>query len=151
MPSAVTPILLVVGALLVAFGVLLPLYTFLGYPALLSLRSGGRRRRTPPPDPQEWPRVTVAVPAYNEAAQIRDTIEGLLALDYPADRIERVIVSDASSDGTDEIVLEYADRGIELKRVEARGGKTVAENVVAPSLNGEIIVNTDTMDYAERA
>ncbi|MEK9501854.1 glycosyltransferase [Gaopeijia maritima] len=143
MPSAVTPILLVVGALLVAFGVLLPLYTFLGYPALLSLRSGGRRRRTPPPDPQEWPRVTVAVPAYNEAAQIRDTIEGLLALDYPADRIERVIVSDASSDGTDEIVLEYADRGIELKRVEARGGKTVAENVVAPSLNGEIIVNTD--------
>lgn len=143
MPSAVTPILLTVGGLLVAFGVCLPIYTFLGYPALLSLRAIRRRERTPPPDPQEWPQVTVAVPAYNEAAQIHDTIEGLMALDYPADRIERVIVSDASNDGTDDIVREYADRGIQLRRVEARGGKTVAENEVAPTLSGEIIVNTD--------
>jgi cellulose synthase/poly-beta-1,6-N-acetylglucosamine synthase-like glycosyltransferase len=87
--------------------------------------------------------VTVSVPAYNEVSQIRDTMEGLLALDYPADRIERVIVSDASSDGTDDIVRTYADRGIRLRRVESRAGKTEAENVVAPLLTGEIIVNTD--------
>jgi cellulose synthase/poly-beta-1,6-N-acetylglucosamine synthase-like glycosyltransferase len=137
-------LLFVSGVTLVAFGVLLPLYTFLGYPLLLSLVKGLRRGGTADPaEPQEWPTVTITVPAYNEAAQIEDTIQGLLQLDYPADRIERVIVSDASSDGTDDIVRRYADRGIQLRRVEARGGKTVAENEVAPTLSGEIIVNTD--------
>ena len=143
MSPAVTSILLGVGATLAAFGVLLPLCTFVGYPALLALRAGRREEGVERPDPDPWPRVTVTVPAYNEAAQIRDTIEGLLALDYPADRIERVIVSDASSDGTDDIVREYADRGIQLRRVESRGGKTAAENEVAPTLAGDIIVNTD--------
>lgn len=137
-----TPVLWGAGSVLVGFGVLLPLYTFFGYPLLLSLRAG-RNDESPPPDPDPWPTVTVSVPAYNEAGQIRDTIEGLLALDYPADRIERVIVSDASSDGTDDIVRTYEDRGIVLRRVESRGGKTEAENVVAPLLTGEIIVNTD--------
>lgn len=143
MPPAVTSTLLGVGGALVAFGVLLPLYTFFGYPALLAMRRRGGPAHDVSADPEPWPRVTVTVPAYNEAAQIRDTIEALLALDYPADRIERVIVSDASSDGTDDIVREYADRGIQLRRVETRGGKTVAENEVAPTLSGEIIVNTD--------
>lgn len=143
MSPAVTSILLGTGAALVAFGVLLPLYTFLGYPALLGLKAGRREDDGAHPDPSPWPTVTVTVPAYNEAAQIRDTIQGLLELDYPAERIERVIVSDASSDGTDDIVREYADQGIQLRRVESRGGKTQAENEVAPTLSGEIIVNTD--------
>ncbi len=131
------------GWVLVGFGVLLPLYTFFGYPLVLAMI---RRRRGPAealPDPESWPTVTVSVPAYNEASQIRDTMDGLLALDYPEDRIERVIVSDASSDGTDDIVRTYEDRGIRLRRVETRAGKTEAENVVAPLLTGEIIVNTD--------
>ena len=136
-------VLLVSGSVLVAFGVLLPLYTFLGYPLLLSLMKGRRTVEEPVRDPEDWPSVTITVPAYNEVAQIDETIEGLLALDYPEDRIERVIVSDASSDGTDDIVRRYEDRGIQLRRVEARGGKTVAENEVASSLSGDIIVNTD--------
>ena len=133
----------VAGWTLVGFGVLLPLYTFFGYPLILAAvrRRGGEAAALPDPDP--WPTVTVSVPAYNEASQIRDTMDGLLALDYPADRIERVIVSDASSDGTDDIVRTYEDRGIRLRRVESRAGKTEAENVVAPLLTGEIIVNTD--------
>lgn len=138
-----TPVLPILGLALTLFGVALPVYAFIGYPVLLQLRPGHKRRRAAPPDPREWPRVTVAVPVYNEVTQIRDTIEGLLALDYPEDRIERVIVSDASSDGTDDVVRSYADRGITLRRVESRGGKTVAENEVAPLLGGEIIVNTD--------
>ncbi|NNK61789.1 MAG: glycosyltransferase [Gemmatimonadetes bacterium] len=137
-------LLFVSGVSLVAFGVLLPLYTFLGYPLLLRAVRGLRRDGgSDPGDPDEWPTVTITVPAYNEVAQIEETIEGLLELDYPADRIERVIVSDASSDGTDDVVRRYADRGIQLRRVEARGGKTVAENEVAPTLEGDIIVNTD--------
>lgn len=131
------------GWALVGFGVLLPLYTFFGYPMLLAVLRRRKAQVDPFADPDPWPTVTVSVPAYNEATQIRDTMDGLLALEYPADRIERVIVSDASSDGTDDIVRSYEDRGIRLRRVESRAGKTEAENVVAPLLTGEIIVNTD--------
>ena len=90
-----------------------------------------------------WPTVSISVPAYNEESQIRDLIKSLLALDYPRDRLQMLVVSDASSDRTDEIVREYEAEGIELLRMEERGGKTKAENAAAAHLSGEIILNTD--------
>ena len=66
-----------------------------------------------------------------------------MLLDYPAERRQILIVSDASTDGTDEIVAEYADRGIELVRQPTRAGKTAAENAARSALRGDIIVNTD--------
>jgi glycosyltransferase involved in cell wall biosynthesis len=90
-----------------------------------------------------WPRITITVPVYNEAAQIRDTLESLLAIDYPPDRRQILIVSDASTDDTDRIVMEFAGRGVELFRLPERRGKTAAENAAIPRLTGEIIVNTD--------
>lgn len=127
----------------VALAGALTAYTYLGYPALLWLL--GRWRRSPLVDhePSEWPSISISVPAYNEQAQIRALIESLLALDYPHERIQIVIVSDASTDGTDDIVREYADRGVELLRMPTRGGKTRAEAAAAELLRGEIVVNTD--------
>jgi cellulose synthase/poly-beta-1,6-N-acetylglucosamine synthase-like glycosyltransferase len=90
-----------------------------------------------------WPRISITVPAFNEEATIRGTIESLLALDYPADRRQILVVSDASTDGTDGIIREYADRGVELHRVAERRGKTAAENDARGRLTGDIIVNTD--------
>lgn len=90
-----------------------------------------------------WPSVSVSLPAYNEATSIRRTLEALLALDYPEDRLQILVISDASDDGTDEIVREYADRGVQLLRLEERHGKTAAENAGASRLRGEIVVNTD--------
>jgi cellulose synthase/poly-beta-1,6-N-acetylglucosamine synthase-like glycosyltransferase len=119
-------------------------YTYFGYPLLLRLAAAERRSVEPPDGDQwEWPRVSITVPAYNEEAQIRPLIESLLAIEYPRDRLQILFVSDASSDGTDAIVREYEDRGIELLRMEERGGKTKAENAAAARLTGEIIVNTD--------
>jgi cellulose synthase/poly-beta-1,6-N-acetylglucosamine synthase-like glycosyltransferase len=83
------------------------------------------------------------VPAYNEEASIRGTIESLLALDYPRERCQIVIISDASTDRTDEIVSEYAGRGVDLLRLGNRSGKTAAENAAASRLRGDIVVNTD--------
>jgi cellulose synthase/poly-beta-1,6-N-acetylglucosamine synthase-like glycosyltransferase len=80
---------------------------------------------------------------YNEESVIRSTLESLLQLDYPKDRRQILIVSDASSDGTDQIIAEYADRGIEFMRLPSRAGKTAAENAARPALRGDIIVNTD--------
>ena len=124
-----------------AFGALIA-YAYAGYPALLLMAA--RRPSTPTLAlPAELPRVTILVAAYNEEAQIADTIEALLRLDYPADRRQIIIASDASTDRTDEIVRSFADRGVELVRLERRGGKTTAENAAAAHVRGDIVVNTD--------
>ncbi len=127
-----------------AASLLLLLYTYLGYPLILwALGAATRRTLTSPGDDDAWPAVSISVPAYNEEGQIRGLIESLLALDYPRDRLQILIVSDASSDDTDAIVVEYADRGVELLRMPERGGKTKAETAAAAHLRGDIIVNTD--------
>jgi cellulose synthase/poly-beta-1,6-N-acetylglucosamine synthase-like glycosyltransferase len=123
-----------------------PAYAYLGYPAILKALTARRRRPVPTrsePAEWEWPTITITVPAFNEEAQIRGLIESLLALDYPADRRQILIVSDASTDRTDEIVREYADRGVELLSIPVRGGKGKAELAALPHLRGEITVNTD--------
>jgi cellulose synthase/poly-beta-1,6-N-acetylglucosamine synthase-like glycosyltransferase len=132
--------------------VLLPpalfVYAYVAYPLIL-------RRLAPPPDDappdagdrtideSDWPAVSISLPAYNEEARLAETLDALLALDYPPDRREIVVVSDASSDRTDEIAAAYADRGVRLLRLPERGGKVAAENYAAPRLRHPIVVNTD--------
>lgn len=120
----------------------LALYTYLGYPALLKLLS--LFRKTEPPLPlDEWPRISVMVPVYNEAAVIAATLERILAADYPINRRQILVVSDASTDGTHEIVERFAGRDVELLRLPQRQGKTAAENAARRHLTGDIIVTTD--------
>ena len=121
----------------------LALYTYLGYPAILGALASLKPRWVPSQPPAVWPRVSITLPAFNEAATIRGTIDSLLALDYPADRRQILVVSDASTDGTDEIVREYSSKGVELFRVAERSGKTAAENAARGRLTGELIINTD--------
>jgi cellulose synthase/poly-beta-1,6-N-acetylglucosamine synthase-like glycosyltransferase len=128
---------------LILLPLLLLLYAYALYPLLLLLLGKVIRTSTPEQDPAEWPRISIVVPSYNEERAIRRTIESLLALDYPADRRQILIVSDASTDHTDEIVEEYADRGVELLRIPVRSGKTAAENAAMTRIDGEIVVNTD--------
>lgn len=128
----------------IVFALVLFLYAYFGYPAMLWVVGIVRRQPDlPDGEPDVWPVVSVTVPAYNEEDQIRELIKSLLALDYPRDRLQILIVSDASTDGTDDIVREYEDRGVELLRMPTRGGKTRAENAAAEVLRGEIVVNTD--------
>lgn len=122
---------------------LLGLYAYLVYPALLKLLTWVAGRPLPSAEPPEWPAISIVVPAYNEVASIRRTLDSLLALDYPADRRQILIVSDCSTDGTDEVVAQYADRGIELLRMPQRSGKTAAENAALSRLRAGIVVNTD--------
>lgn len=141
-------------ALLVALVALPPVlfvYAYFGYPLVLRVLGAGQAQRRavsdlsedPDAPGREWPSVSISLPAYNEAARLKGTIEALLELDYPRDRLEIVVVSDASSDATDAIAGSYADRGVRLLRLPERGGKVAAENFAAPQLANEIIVNTD--------
>ena len=127
---------IVLGALLVA-------YAYIGYPLLLMVLAASRRTAAARREPLEWPAISITVPAYNEAGNIEHKIERLLSLDYPADRRQILVVSDASTDGTDEIAARFADRGVELLRLPQRRGKTAAENAARHLLRGEIVVNTD--------
>jgi cellulose synthase/poly-beta-1,6-N-acetylglucosamine synthase-like glycosyltransferase len=127
---------------LLGFWLLLGLYTYIGYPLLL-LALGALRRRNVPGAPEQWPPVSITVPMHNEEEEAAELLESLLAIDYPADRRQILIVSDASTDRTDEIVRSFADRGVELLRLPQRKGKTAVEAAAAPHLRGEIVINTD--------
>ena len=128
---------------LVVLPLALLIYAYLGYPLILVLAGRRSHSRFPAGDPPEWPRITIVVPAYNARGAIARTLDHLLAIDYPAERRQVIVVSDGSTDGTDDIVTAYADRGVELHRTPTRGGKTAAENAVVPLIRGEIVVNTD--------
>jgi cellulose synthase/poly-beta-1,6-N-acetylglucosamine synthase-like glycosyltransferase len=118
-------------------------YAYVVYPLILRVLALGRPAPTPGGEPASWPFITITVPAYNEARSIAVTIENLLSADYPADRREILVISDASTDETDAIVGRYANRGVRLLRLSVRGGKTAAENAAGTAARGEIIVNTD--------
>ncbi len=140
--------MLMPGAVL-AFALGLCLYAYVGYPAILKLLS--MRVRAPRGAAANLPRISIVVPVYNEAAVIAATLERIVAIDYPSHRRQILVVSDASSDGTDEIVARFANRGVELLRLPQRRGKTAAENAARPLLSGAIIVNTDASVHIDPA
>ncbi len=142
-----------IGAFAVAGAVALVAYTYLGYPLLLRLLvpiGRGRARSDPPSGggvagagEEGWPDITIAVSLYNEEAQAEGLLESLLALDYPPERRQILIVSDGSTDATNEIVQRYVDRGVEFVALPERAGKTAAENAVSERIRAGIVVNTD--------
>ncbi|HEY8850747.1 MAG TPA: glycosyltransferase [Gemmatimonadaceae bacterium] len=119
------------------------LYAYVVYPTLLWLVVRARKREAVKRT-SGHPYVSVVVPAYNEERQIAGAIDALLTQDYPPERLQILILSDASTDATDEIVAGYASRGVELLRMPERSGKTKAENIACARLRGEIVVNTDS-------
>lgn len=132
-----------IGWILLAIPVGLLLYAYLLYPLALWVLARGKHGTLPSEDPAEWPEITIVLPVYNEEAVIEGTLDSLLSLDYPRDRLHVLVVSDASSDRTDQLVRGYAGRGVRLLRLESRGGKTAAENAAGRELTGGIAVNTD--------
>lgn len=118
-------------------------YAYVGYPLLLYLAGRVRQRPQRPTDPARWPAVSFSIPMYNEARVAAELLESILAVDYPADRRQVLVISDASEDGTDEVVRQFADRGVELVRQPQRRGKSAGENMAAPHLRGDIVINTD--------
>ena len=114
--------------------------TYVGLPAITLLRA--RLLRRPHAEADITPPVSVVIAAHNEAAVIGARIENLLALDYPADRLEIVIASDGSTDGTDAIVDGFADRGVRLIS-PGRVGKGAALEAAVAAASAEILVFSD--------
>lgn len=135
-------------------------HTYVVYPLLLIVLDaifqakgawaylGGNERRRPPAQ-IGLPSVSVLIAAYNEQDCIAHRIENLLAQDYPADKLEILVGSDASTDETDAIVQRYAARGVRLSRGERSGKAGVLSRLIAMA-KGEVLVMTDANTEFER-
>ena len=126
-------------------------YTYLMYPVLLIALAALRRGISAPQQSSDadLPTVSVLIVAHNEESVIRERIENLLALDYPKDKLELVIASDASRDRTVDIVREYAAQSIRLIAFTARTGKAAVLDSVIPQLNGSLAVLSDANTMME--
>jgi cellulose synthase/poly-beta-1,6-N-acetylglucosamine synthase-like glycosyltransferase len=116
-------------------------YAYGGY-FLLAVVAGAIRRRSVTCADAEPP-VTIIIAAHNEAAHIGATLERHLGADYPASRRQIIVVSDGSTDGTDDIVRAFEPRGVCLLRQEPRRGKTAALNLAVRHATGSILIFSD--------
>jgi len=136
-----------IAAILLAAGAAVALYVMAAYPLLLAFAT----RRSAPAvakDPRFRPTVSIVLAVHNGAEFIRKKMECLLALDYPRDLTQILVVSDGSTDATDEIARSFSDRGVELMRI-ARAGKAAALNSALRQATGEILFFTDVRQWLE--
>jgi cellulose synthase/poly-beta-1,6-N-acetylglucosamine synthase-like glycosyltransferase len=124
-----------VGAALTLF------YVYVGYPVLLSLLALFHRRARP--QPGYTPNISILIAACNEEANIHQKLKQTLALDYPAEKMEVLVLSDGSEDRTDEIVQQFGDPRVRLIRIPQRQGKTNAQNHGVRYAQGEVLVFSD--------
>ena len=121
--------------------VALAAYVYAGYPVVAAIRARlwPKPRLTAPIEPT----VSIVVVAYNEADRIIERIENLLALDYPADKLDIVIASDGSTDATVTRALRYCARGVTVRPFAVRRGKAAVLSTIVPTLKGEIVLFAD--------
>lgn len=124
------------------FLILLIFYVYFGYPSLLFVFS----KLFPAPiiDKSEiTPSVSIIIAAYNEENLIALKIENSLRLDYPKEKLEIIVASDGSTDGTNDIVRSFNTRGVHLVPLNSNMGKSVAQNMAVEKATGEILLFTD--------
>jgi cellulose synthase/poly-beta-1,6-N-acetylglucosamine synthase-like glycosyltransferase len=122
--------------------IFLALFAYFGYPVTLKLFTMIHKKnveRAP-----VTPLVSLIITAFNEEKRIREKLENTMKLDYPRDKLQVIIASDGSTDGTHAIVKEYADRGVELFEVPDRKGKENAQAEAVKIAKGEVFVFSDT-------
>lgn len=121
-------------------------YVYIFYPLLLGFlarafpqdrKSQAQRQGSPQPS------VSLLISAYNEEEVLDEKLKNSLELDYPKQLLEIVVISDCSSDATDEIARKHFDERVKLVRLEERGGKTAGLNAAVPQAQGEILVFSD--------
>jgi poly-beta-1,6-N-acetyl-D-glucosamine synthase len=117
-------------------------YTLVGYPLLMAARAR-LAPRPPQRDPDARPSLTILVPAHNEVDVIGRKLDSILALEYPADRLEILVVDDGSTDGTGTVLDRYRDAGVRVITHAPRRGKPAAINAGVAAALGDLVLLTD--------
>ena len=125
-------------------------YVYVGYPALLWF-IGLFRSFRPNTDDLYLPTVSVLISARNEQRDIGWKIAETLAWNYPKDKLDLLVASDASEDGTDEILKAVTDCRFRFLPLEKRVGKNGALNRLSELARGELLFFTDANSHIESA
>ncbi|MBX3330261.1 MAG: glycosyltransferase family 2 protein [Nitrospira sp.] len=118
-------------------------YAYFGYLIVLwalSLVAGRSMSHEPS---SRLPKVSLIISVYNEESILSEKLTNSLALDYPKELLRIIVVSDGSTDGTEEIAKSFADRGIILRSYPGRIGKTACLNQAVADLSSEIVIFSD--------
>lgn len=116
-------------------------YTFLFYPLLLNILWMLTGKRKVLPEPTSWPAISILIPAYNEEKVIRQKLESIFNSDYPRSLIEVIVGSDASTDGTEEIVRSFTN--VRLQVFKGRSGKPAIINALSAQATHPVLILTD--------
>jgi len=114
-----------------------------------------RERKTVDGMTFNYPTCSVLIPAHNEEKVIGRTIESMLALVYPPDRLKIIVINDGSTDGTKEIIERHAaaDRRVELFEVprgEGGKGKSRALNLAMQRVHSDVVAIYDADNTPDR-
>lgn len=118
-------------------------YPYAIYPLLLAAANRLARRRLPAANAGHRPAITLICPVHNEERRIEDKVRNLLALDYPPDRLQIVVIGDGCSDRTLPLALAAGRGRVEVVELPQRGGKAAALNAGVARANGELLLFTD--------
>lgn len=120
-------------------------FSYFIYPIILKIlvRTRKQPERENTTDTTEPLHFSLIVTAYNEEGRIREKIENTLKIQFDRARLELIVASDCSEDATDNIVREYADRGVRLVRAAERLGKENAQKTAIDEARGNVVVFSD--------
>jgi glycosyltransferase involved in cell wall biosynthesis len=93
------------------------------------------------------PAISVFIPTYNYARYIAEAINSILAQDYPAEKIEIVVVDDGSTDNTKEVLQPFIEKGVIDYHWQENMGKANATTNAIKKCTGKYIFNLDADDY----
>ena len=125
------------------------MYVYAGYPMVLWIAS--RWRKFVPETREDYfPRVSVLISARNEEKDILWKVTETLSWNYPSERLELLIASDASEDRTDEILRSIKDTRLKCVRFENRVGKNEALNRLVEVATGELLLFSDANSHIDK-
>jgi cellulose synthase/poly-beta-1,6-N-acetylglucosamine synthase-like glycosyltransferase len=146
------------SAALWVFGICgtLVLYAYFVYPVILFVLYGAeqirrdltylpsrRDRRIAQPATGQFPEVSLIIAAYNEEKRLPEKLANIRQLEYPRDKLEVVLVSDGSTDRTNELLTAAANDQMQVILLPTRGGKSNAVSAGVSRASHKILVFSD--------
>jgi biofilm PGA synthesis N-glycosyltransferase PgaC len=127
--------------LLFWFSIFVIFYAYLLYPIWLFLRA--RLYPRPVHSNPIFPKVSIVLAVRNEGKHLEEKLHNLQKLDYPAELVDTLVVSDGSTDQTNDILSNLSDSRVRSIFLPAHGGKAEALNRALEAVQGDIIVFMD--------